>query len=350
MNNLRFGPQVFLRACLKTYHHFNYASLNTIIKEKDFQAAIWFASESLYNELEKNKFEYNLLSEKCIYTLKKYYNRYCFRPTPFGLFSGVGILNWTDQRSPPPVITSQQVHILPDFTIADVFADHILQTYSRDLLFFPNPTIYRTNSQYRYLKHEINEDSQSSNFKIYSFGQNPFIKNLLNYCKTGKSKTTIVNYCIEQGEGQAESEYYLDELVNAGILLPETAPNYTGEPYFSRLYKRVLKIDSSIELSFSKLDCFFSKPYTPENIPIEKLIDIKWPFAIPTTKSSFYVNTTLNFNLGIDKNIQNRLMGGFEALNKLTQYKPSKALETFKKAFLKRFENPGDPLVTCLRS
>ena len=348
MNNLRFGPQVFLRACLKTYHHFDYIDLNTIIKEKDFQAAIYFASESLYYELEKSKFEYRLLSDKCIYSLKKYYNRYCFRPTPFGLFSGVGILNWGDQHGHPPTIISKQTYIYPDFTIVNAFGDHLLQTYPKELLFFSNPTIYRTKSQYRYLKHEINEESLSSVFKIYSFGQNPFINNLLKYCKTGKSKTAITDYFIQQGEEQAESEYYIEELIDACILLPETGPNYVGEPYFSRLNKRALGIDDAIKSSFSQLNCFFSKAYEPESIPIEKLIDIKWPFATPETKSNFYVNTALNFNSEIDKNNQNRLMEGFEVLNKLTQYKPSKALETFKKAFLKRFENQAIPLLHAL--
>ena len=53
-----------------------------------FQLSVLISSLSLYDDIKKNK------TAKIINALEKYFNRAHFNPTPFGLFSSVGILKW----------------------------------------------------------------------------------------------------------------------------------------------------------------------------------------------------------------------------------------------------------------
>jgi hypothetical protein len=69
-------------------------------------AAIRVATLTFFHNLERKQFQSNLLNKKELTTLQKYINRYCCRPTPFGLFSALALTTWSNDLSksiPGPV-------------------------------------------------------------------------------------------------------------------------------------------------------------------------------------------------------------------------------------------------------
>lgn len=66
--------------------------LKNIISQDDFREAIKIASGSLYESIDKDK-----LNDDIIKSIMKYYSRIMVRATPFGLFSGVSIGNFDDK-------------------------------------------------------------------------------------------------------------------------------------------------------------------------------------------------------------------------------------------------------------
>jgi len=59
-----------------------------------FHAAIYLASPIFYHRLEQAVFQHENLNSMEQNTLRKYINRYCFRPTLSGLFSGITLIQW----------------------------------------------------------------------------------------------------------------------------------------------------------------------------------------------------------------------------------------------------------------
>lgn len=53
------------------------------LNDQHFRAAIYIASPVFYETLEKAEFETNNLSDREKNTIRKYINRYCYRPTPY---------------------------------------------------------------------------------------------------------------------------------------------------------------------------------------------------------------------------------------------------------------------------
>ena len=64
MPDFIFNPYLFLRTPALSYGDHDSAELANIIKTPFFQSAIFFASESLYMELQADNFEYSLLGRK----------------------------------------------------------------------------------------------------------------------------------------------------------------------------------------------------------------------------------------------------------------------------------------------
>ncbi len=71
MLNIHFSPYLFLRTPALSYQNHNTPALEELIKTQFFQVAIFFASESLYTELKRFDFDYQLLDNKVKLSLKK---------------------------------------------------------------------------------------------------------------------------------------------------------------------------------------------------------------------------------------------------------------------------------------
>src|ERR1700753_2600742 len=97
MNNFptyNFLPELFLRAPYYSFAGYDPERLEEVLKDRGFRNGLFLASPAFYNELKKKEFELHKLAEKEKHSVSKYYNRMCFRPTPFGSFASFSLLTW----------------------------------------------------------------------------------------------------------------------------------------------------------------------------------------------------------------------------------------------------------------
>jgi len=90
-----FIDKVFVRTPFYSFSSFGLEKLPLMLGDALFRNALWLASPVFYGLLEKKAFGFSRLSEKERFTLAKYYNRMCFRPTPFGLFACFSLAPWS---------------------------------------------------------------------------------------------------------------------------------------------------------------------------------------------------------------------------------------------------------------
>jgi hypothetical protein len=142
MDNIKFSPYLFLRTPALSY--IDSDKLEEMIKTHFFQLAILFASESLYLELKKFDFDYKRLDKKVKFTLQKYFNRMCHRPTPFGIFSAFTSLNWSTQPgSDDCILGDSNIFINPDFQLlVNLGRDAEASNYYQNIKYYSNDSIY----------------------------------------------------------------------------------------------------------------------------------------------------------------------------------------------------------------
>jgi hypothetical protein len=110
-----FLPELFLRAPFYSYKKFDLAALPEVLQDLHFRNAIWLASPVFHRSLKGKNFEFEQLNEKEKFTLAKYFNRMCYRPTPFGSFATFTNLSWAGEGPVQLAADDQAIlHLLPD--------------------------------------------------------------------------------------------------------------------------------------------------------------------------------------------------------------------------------------------
>lgn len=81
----------------------------------------------------------------------------CFRPTPFGLFSGVSTAEWSGAGEKSLVIDKAALYVNAALSFKDVLKlaqELLVDELAPYHLYQSNQTIYRVEDEYRYLRYE----------------------------------------------------------------------------------------------------------------------------------------------------------------------------------------------------
>ncbi|CAN5115497.1 hypothetical protein BH09BAC6_BH09BAC6_07640 [soil metagenome] len=354
MLNIFFSPHIFLRTPALSYEAYNIPMLAAMLKSQFLQAAIFFASESLYLELKRYDFDYQLLDKKVKLSLQKYFNRMCYRPTPFGMFSAFSTLNWGENSNWGACILDDEkrIYVNPDFQ----FTANIAREMERSRLFsnikyYSNNAIYTIKGEKRYLTNCYDEDQRKSDFLISSYKADRLLNKLISFCKNGKTKIELIAWLNDLIGDSDEIEAYVDELAEAGLLIPELYPNMTGEKYFDRLVN--IAAENDLETQLTKDLLIYKRLIS--NIKHEDDVNIKdltgnelYLSPGKKLKSMFYVGFEKKTQSLIDKKYQDYIKEGLNCLNKLTPDTTPKSLVNFKNKFISRFENQEIPILQAL--
>jgi hypothetical protein len=155
--NYHFAPQLLLRMPVKDPAAY-VAGRQTFLDDLFFRSALYLASPVFYASLERHAFQVSGLSDKEAVTLQKYINRYCFRPTPFGLFASVSLVEW-GTGSVPGSAERFHAYIRASMPYQHLLAGHLYNETSKDkiLSLEANPSIYRILNEYRFFRTGLNE-------------------------------------------------------------------------------------------------------------------------------------------------------------------------------------------------
>jgi thiopeptide-type bacteriocin biosynthesis protein len=349
MDKLHFLPGLVMRSPLYSYVDYVPEKSAEIINDSDFRQAIYFASPAFYQVLAAKNFDPALLSAKEKLTIAKYYNRMCFRPTPFGTCSAFTLTGWGSDNS-VQLEKNYKIHLQPDNEVA-VIAGKYLFSDSKTASFYLNPTLYRQGQEFRYVRSLNEQKGTKLSFSLDSLEVTSLTSGVVNFASAAPrdfhqliETITALSDC-----SFAEAEDALYSLINAQVLRPDTDYNISGKDYFIRLFENNKSAEDFAFILSPK--AFSNAPATLAHIQqqandIATLLKSQGKEA---PEKLFYCNTERKTLSGtLDHQYRDTLIGAVNCLRLLVPTGQPAALKTFIKDFTRRFEGRKIPLMQAL--
>lgn len=342
MNFYQFHDTVVLRHPVYSFRQFNEESLATKLLDDFFQNAIYLCSPVVFNELKKCDFEYAKLDNKLKNTLLKYYNRMCYRPTPFALCAAVSTVNWS-QNGGHMLLNSakSRPYVKLSYDKSLQVAAEVRQTIKNQLWAKTNATLYKKGKQIRYIKSLQGTDDKIT-FCIASAEATRVLNRIVSFAAELRSKNEIEVFIVHETYcSPIEANKYLCALLEEQILVDADAPNITGPDYLDRLAAftskdRLNKINSLYQDLEQVKDAPSLKTYLTQH---RRYLQ----------KNNLYVNLKSNIENGkIDKAHQQVVLDGLYCLAQLNQLHVPNGINQFLKQFNQKFEGQTIPLLLAL--
>lgn len=343
----QFSPFLLLRKPAGAHYTHD---LQPFLNDPHFCAAMRLASPQFFTVLEKQGFLATNLDQKEKHTLQKYINRFCFRPTPFGLFASVSSIYWGAST-----ITAEapnyQVFIRTAMPAQHAITDHLIKSNAlTDETFRANPFIYRVLNEYRFIRSDLNESARLRTFQLQSIAFSKVLKDLIAASGVGLTKYAVAKLIERSANcGHEEALDYADFLIDAQLLLSEFRMTIAGPDHLQSLLK--LMAPGKAQQQFDKL-------LTAQNRRDHQLrpatityLDNKhrsvFPHAaLPTELSSVILVQTIRETLADSH--QDLLRQGIAALECLSTIAIPANVTRFIDRFQQHFEGQSIPLLQAL--
>ena len=195
-----------------------------VLEDELVKEAIKIASPELINEFDKLLSNPNQInSDKKLnleVALLKYIARLSSRATPFGIFAGCTTGLLANE-------TSIQIDTIEKHEVFTQFDMHywisLLQniskntTVQKNLIYYPNSSLYKIADFYRYIEHEyVNKKREHT---LSSFRVNPVIDALIENSKMGLKFNELIDLIIDDASEFEEASEFVLGLINNQILV-----------------------------------------------------------------------------------------------------------------------------------
>jgi thiopeptide-type bacteriocin biosynthesis protein len=214
----RLLTELFLRAPFYSYMGFDLDRVPEVLADPFFRNALYLASPGFYRALELKDFDVDRLLPKERLSLNKYYNRMCFRPTPFGSFATFSLLQWS---------TCGQVVLAPDKEVKlRVLPDQQLLVQlnkekglaGADLLMV-NPLLYRSGRDYRVIRSSV-DGKGKFRFFVDGLEGEVFYNRLFRFLKKAVTAATVRDWIVGfAGCSREQAEEQLGALMEQQLLV-----------------------------------------------------------------------------------------------------------------------------------
>lgn len=311
--------------------------------------ALYVASKDLYEQLEhieSNEVLDNKKRTKTIISLYKYYTRMCTRSTPFGLFSGINLGNFSSNTS-ISISENPQLHIKLDMDYLcnlyyELTKEISLYPY---LKYYPNPTLYKVLDQWRFIEYKFKDDVRFHN--IVSISDNEVLSELIYKFSNGTSYKNIKSIILSYRFENDEAELYINELIQNQILISNLYPSVSGEEYQTRLFNELGKLPI---LEYKNLNDKINEILAGPSCIIQKTKQVQHLLSV--FKMKINPNHLIQVDLlktvkeaSLTNTIKMQVVEATNLLSRLAKSsKKSNTLEKFKLAFYERYEDSFVPL------
>ncbi len=335
----------------------NKENILSFISEPIIKEAIYIASPSLYNEIEKlqlGKVKDDKEVDRIISSVTRYIIRLSTRCTPFGLFAGCGV-GIIDIQSKIVInhkkfqrnsrLDMQYLYSLIDTILRD---DNI----KKHINYLKNTSLYQVGRKSRYVEC-INIFSQKS-YRIAEFDNNKQLNSLLNIVNKKVSTEILINKLVELDISRDNASDFISSIIDASIIQNELSNTVTGEDLLDRLIKLLTNINSNIEYTrqlkdlsnqIKNLDKNINEISTYNRI-IQLIKDIKIPFETNTLFQVDMMHTVTDASIG--KDIINEVKQTVYFLNKITPPSKNNIMDLFINKFIDRYDKQEVALLEAL--
>lgn len=332
-------------------------SLEAKLINPQVQEAIYIASPVLYSELQKylsgriTSIKEKHRIESALY---RYISRMSSRCTPFGLFAGcsIGLIASDNTKV---ILGDINRHTRLDMYFLCTLSQELSKLpYIKDnIRYYPNTTLYQIGKKYRYVEYRYTKYQRFHH--ISSIDRSVYVDTILKIARNGITIHELITYLFNHEIEPDTARKYIEELIDAQILVGELSPSVTGDDFFARIIRILdeLNINKVLVSSLKEIqEMFYLLDSNPkdniglyQNI-IQKIEELKIPYE---EKLLFQVDMTRSVAeamLGTD--IVNELQSTMVFLNKITFSQKNKALDQFQQAFYNRYEDREIPLMEAL--
>jgi thiopeptide-type bacteriocin biosynthesis protein len=344
------SPLLPLNVLLLLFASKDKACLLNFFNHSNLSQALFAASPVLFEQWQKELGNTKDSDKKLLQSLLKYYIRSATRCTPYGLFAGLntGFISNTEttiniHAKPLPKLRLDMDYLVNVYQ--DLCKDEIL---SQQLIYYPNNSIYKIGNKWRYT--EYRQQNKRTVHHLVNIDDNMVLNKLIKQCNQGFLYTECINLITNFGFEKEEAVSYLNELIEAQVLVSELYPNVTGKEFQEVLFNKLAQFKQ-----YEKLPSEVNNILNNNESIIEQTTQIKSVlsqyFTTAINESRFIQVDTLkqvnsaNINGQIIENIKEAA----GILNRLSAFDDSESsLSKFKKAFYERYEEAEVPLLTLL--
>ncbi|MEQ3500798.1 lantibiotic dehydratase family protein [Tenacibaculum sp. SSH1-16] len=335
------------------------SDFRNLLQNKIFEEALFLASPELVGQIQKWKNQEvfdEKKKERLELTILKYFTRIATRCTPFGLFASCSQGSFSNKTSIQLAAVEDYKRITRFDTtfLAELFLELLKEDEIRkQLLFFPNTSLYKVGEHYRYVEYIV--QNKKREYSIEGIKFSTYLDEVLKAAKEGQTITALAKVLVSDDIELIEAKGFIEELIEHQILVSELEVTVTGSDYFSNLIKKVFEISENkefknklMELSnhLNKIDDSFENPASRYEV-IEELS--KQVVPKKDTKYLFQTDTFSNtIENKLDRKLKNNLYKALRVFNKMTLRSTSGRLEDFKRAYTKRYEGERLPLSLVL--
>lgn len=343
---------------LELLQNYSRKALFETVENPMLKSAILHASPDLWNVFSRYQQNPKSFSEEKIHNLEiallKYYARIASRATPFGLFAGCALGNFSNETK--IILENSENHKLHSqldmqFEIT-LIQDFLANREVRNLLLYvPNNSLYEVGDFYRYV--EYHYENLKRNHVISAIRKNEINTLLLEKAKQGIKINELLHLIIEDDSEIEEATDFIHSLIDNQILISELDTTITGKSALSRLIE-ILELNklftekaSLIKTSLQKL-----QETTIENHQtIFEAIQSELQNTINYENAKHLIQTDLYpsyFENVLNIKIAHKIKRALVLLNNIQPKTKNENLEQFKKAFFKRYETKEMPLALVL--
>jgi thiopeptide-type bacteriocin biosynthesis protein len=328
--------------------------LKQILTDATFVEALYLGSPVLFQEAinwKDGKITDAKKLQKIPISLGKYYLRMCSRSTPFGLFAGCGVVNWSEETLLEISEESSRKTRL-DMHFAGALAQKLAEIYEIkfSLKFSPNSSVYRVGEEIRYIEYSY-QDGQRKH-KISAIDWSEYIHLVLDLCKFGKTINEIVPNLIADDISEEDAIGFIEQLIESQLLVSELEPAITGEEFTSQI-KSILSNHNNISELLNNIERLLSKIDLKTNNDIsvyQEVIEIIKNFGIPFEDGKlFQTDLIKKFNKKyLNCEYQNVLIEIYNLFKKIAINPENQKLKEFKKKYNERYETRELPILLAL--
>lgn len=357
----QFLPQLIIRTPAFAFNDdFDEAFLLQLLENPHFSEALYLASPVLFEEAKalKNQEKVEVKKkQKALFSLSKYYTRMCSRCTPFGLFAGCAVAEWSDETS-LQFSESFHRHTRLDMHYAGALAQRSAEIpeIAQRILYFPNSSQYRLGEEFRYVEYRYVNGKR--HHQISAIDYSPYIEFILEKAQSGSTLLALASSLVDDEITLEQALDFVAELITTQLLVSELEPAITGETFtqqlimiLSRINQNgdldgILSILQKVERTLEDID---KQPYnTVEHYT--QIMELLQPLGVPFEEGKLFQTDRINQleQTFIQKDIQEDLSEAIELLYKAQTPSENGTLQQFIDQFYERYEAQEVPLLVAL--
>jgi thiopeptide-type bacteriocin biosynthesis protein len=355
MTEYEFSAFLILRTPYLSLEKFSLLKIDDLLVSQVFKTSLFLANPSLFNIIQQKNFLWSNLNTKEKNSLTRYYNRYSFRPTPFGGFATFSLTLWGQHKNLR--LTSPfnyEAHVSLDQTYFKTLGERINDLDISRKHYLLNPALYAWGKDYRFIKTSLSADSPHIFFDLESFEKNKLTTGILDYLTTGRKQGIEIINCIRTITvcDEVTASDYLTFLVTAGIVISDASINIIGQDYIERILDQVPplnhfhKVLNGVLQNLKQINIHDLEALISINGRLNELLGVN---VDQLPKQYFYAGLESKIQSGsLNDQYQDDIRDGIKALSLLVAPQQPATLQEFVHAFKLKYDKQKIPFLQAV--